>query len=98
MEAAAIAQVCASAPVPFLSVKDISNNELLRGTTSGQAMLEEVGVQQLPRRAVHTRHPRCHNAFVIWPVRTVSNTNTLAEADRPAPRLVLQRAPPEPES
>ncbi len=34
MEAAAIAMTCASHAVPFLTVKDISNNELLRATDS----------------------------------------------------------------
>jgi nucleoside phosphorylase len=34
MEAAAIALVCASHDIPFLSIKDISNNELLRVTDS----------------------------------------------------------------
>jgi adenosylhomocysteine nucleosidase len=51
MEAAAIGLVCASHGVPFLTVKDISNNELLRATRSGMAMLEEIGVDQLARRA-----------------------------------------------
>jgi nucleoside phosphorylase len=35
MEAAAIAQVAAIYGVPFLAVKDISNNELLKATASG---------------------------------------------------------------
>jgi adenosylhomocysteine nucleosidase len=51
MEAAAIGLVCASHNVPFLTVKDISNNELLRATSSGQAMLHEIGAEQLARRA-----------------------------------------------
>jgi adenosylhomocysteine nucleosidase len=51
MEAAAIAATCASHGVPFLSIKDISNNELLRATDSGVAMLAEVGEAQLARRA-----------------------------------------------
>jgi adenosylhomocysteine nucleosidase len=51
MEAAAMALVCASAAIPFLSVKDISNNELLRRTQSGTAMVQEFGVQQIARRA-----------------------------------------------
>jgi adenosylhomocysteine nucleosidase len=51
MEAAAMALVCASHAVPFLTIKDISNNELLRGTSGGQAMLDELGVDQIARRA-----------------------------------------------
>jgi adenosylhomocysteine nucleosidase len=51
MEAAAIAQVCATYGVPFLTIKDISNNELLRATKGGQAMLDELGEQQVARRA-----------------------------------------------
>jgi len=51
MEAAAIALVCASRHIPFLSIKDISNNELLRNTATGTAMLEELGADQLARRA-----------------------------------------------
>jgi adenosylhomocysteine nucleosidase len=51
MEAAAIGLVCASHDVPFLTIKDISNNELLRATTSGAAMLKELGPDQVARRA-----------------------------------------------
>jgi adenosylhomocysteine nucleosidase len=51
MEAAAIALVCASHGIPFISVKDISNNELLRPTKDGRTMLNEVGVNQIARRA-----------------------------------------------
>ena len=51
MEAAAIAATCASQDVPFLSIKDISNNELLRATDSWTAVLGEVGEAQLARRA-----------------------------------------------
>jgi adenosylhomocysteine nucleosidase len=51
MEAAAMGLVCASHGVPFLTIKDISNNELLRATTGGQAMLEELGADQIARRA-----------------------------------------------
>lgn len=45
MEAAAIALVCASHDTPFLSIKDISNNELLRVTDSVtfQALGPELG-------------------------------------------------------
>jgi len=51
MEAAAIGLVCASQGVPFLSLKDVSNNELLRPTLSGAAMLDELGRDQIARRA-----------------------------------------------
>jgi adenosylhomocysteine nucleosidase len=51
MEAAAMALVCASHGVPFLTIKDISNNELLRGTADGQTMLDELGVDQIAKRA-----------------------------------------------
>jgi len=51
MEAAAIGLVCASEGVPCISIKDISNNELLRPTAGGQAMLRELGVDQVARRA-----------------------------------------------
>jgi adenosylhomocysteine nucleosidase len=50
MEAAAIAMVCASHDVPFLTVKDISNNELLRVTDGGADFLA-VYRDQLGRRA-----------------------------------------------
>jgi nucleoside phosphorylase len=48
MEAAAIALVCASHDTPFLSIKDISNNELLRVTDS--VSFQALG-PQLGRRA-----------------------------------------------
>ena len=51
MEAAAIGIVCAAHDVPFLTIKDISNNELLRQTASGTAMLTELGTSQIARRA-----------------------------------------------
>jgi adenosylhomocysteine nucleosidase len=51
MEAAAIGLVCASRGVPFISIKDISNNELLRPTLGGQSMLSELGLEQIARRA-----------------------------------------------
>ena len=51
MEAAAIGLVCASHDVPFLTIKDISNNELLRATSSGTALLDEIGSGQIARRA-----------------------------------------------
>ena len=49
MEAAAIALVCASHDVPYLSVKDISNNELLRLTEADDFDIETAG--QLGKRA-----------------------------------------------
>lgn len=49
MEAAAIALTCASHDTPFLSIKDISNNELLRPTDSASFGTETVG--QIGRRA-----------------------------------------------
>ncbi len=49
MEAAAIALICASHDTPFLSIKDISNNELLRPTDSASFGAETLG--QLGRRA-----------------------------------------------
>jgi nucleoside phosphorylase len=51
MEAAAIGLVCASHEMPFLTIKDISNNELLRSTSTGRAMLKELGPEQVARRA-----------------------------------------------
>jgi nucleoside phosphorylase len=52
MEAAAIALTCASHDVPFLTVKDVSNNELLKGsvTESGRVLLDQLGAE-LGRRA-----------------------------------------------
>jgi adenosylhomocysteine nucleosidase len=49
MEAAAIALTCASHDVPFLTIKDISNNELLRTTDVTTFATETTG--QLGRRA-----------------------------------------------
>jgi adenosylhomocysteine nucleosidase len=51
MEAAAIGLACAAHGVPFLTIKDISNNELVRQTLSGEAMLREIGLDQIARRA-----------------------------------------------
>ena len=51
MEAAAVALVCASHDLPFLAIKDIANNELLRATQSGRALLAEIGEHQLGRRS-----------------------------------------------
>jgi adenosylhomocysteine nucleosidase len=48
MEAAAIALICVNHEVPFLTIKDISNNELLR-TTDEHFLVETTG--QLGRRA-----------------------------------------------
>ena len=50
MEAAAIALTCASHDVPFLTVKDISNNELVETSIDGPAWLE-LTAGQLGRRA-----------------------------------------------
>lgn len=49
MEAGAIALVCASHDLPFLTIKDISNNELLRVTAADDFDLETAG--QLGKRA-----------------------------------------------
>ena len=49
MEAAAIALVCAAHDVPFLTIKDISNNELLRASDFARFDVETAG--QLGRRA-----------------------------------------------
>ena len=53
MEAAAIALTCASHDVPFLTIKDISNNELLR-LTGDDFLVETDG--QLGRRAAALIH------------------------------------------
>ena len=50
MEAAAIALTCASHDVPFLTIKDVSNNELQLLTDSG-ASLTRTAAGQLGRRA-----------------------------------------------
>jgi len=65
MEAAAVGLVCASQHVPFLTIKDISNNELLRSTSSGSALLDEIGAAQVARRAA---------AFTLAVVRALSCT------------------------
>ena len=49
MEAGAIALVCAGHDLPFLAVKDISNNELLRLTSGDDFDIETSG--QLGKRA-----------------------------------------------
>jgi nucleoside phosphorylase len=51
MEAAAIALVCAKHNVRFGTVKDISNNELVRGTLSAEHMFTELGRDQIAKRA-----------------------------------------------
>ena len=79
MEAAAVGLVCASHDVPFLAIKDIVNNELLRATHSGRALLAEVGEQQLGRRAA---------ALVIGLLRQ------LPEGAAPAPPRRAPRALP----
>ena len=63
MEAASIALVCASQSVPFLTIKDISNNELLRPTRDGSALMDELGVDQVARRAA---------AFTLAVVREIA--------------------------
>ena len=65
MEAAAIGLVCASHDVPFLTIKDISNNELLRATLSGKSLLDEIGAEQIARRAA---------AFTAGVIRALSCT------------------------
>jgi len=37
--------------VPFLTIKDISNNELLRATRDGATLMDELGIDQVARRA-----------------------------------------------
>ena len=69
MEAAAIGLICTSEGVPFISIKDISNNELLQPTTDGRAMLTELGVDQIARRAA---------AFTLAVVRALSAGRTSA--------------------
>ena len=51
MEAAAIALVCKRHGVPFLTIKDISNNELVRPTQNAAAMIAELGREQIAKRA-----------------------------------------------
>jgi len=49
MEAAALALTCLSHDVPFLAIKDVSNNELLSATTTGRVV--ELTQGELARRA-----------------------------------------------
>jgi len=51
MEAAAIGLVCAARGVPFLTIKDISNNELVQATLSAEHMIGQLGREQIARRA-----------------------------------------------
>ena len=51
MEAAAIGLICAKHNVPFATIKDISNNELVRQTQSWEHTLAELGRDQIARRA-----------------------------------------------
>jgi len=67
MEAAAIALTCASHGVPFLAVKDISNNELLRVTTEEWSAETE---GQLGRRAA---------ALVLAVLRRIASALDLVE-------------------
>jgi nucleoside phosphorylase len=67
MEAAAIALTCASHGVPFLAVKDISNNELLRVTTEEWSAETE---GQLGRRAA---------ALVLAVLRHIASAPDLVE-------------------
>jgi nucleoside phosphorylase len=77
---AAIGLVCASHGVPFISIKDISNNELLRPTLSGTAMLTELGEQQVARRAA---------AFSLAVLRALTMPET---SQRVAPESTRTRA------
>ncbi len=61
MEAAAIALTCASHDTPFLTIKDISNNELLRTTEPGAFAGETAG--QLGRRAA---------VLTLWTLRELT--------------------------
>ncbi len=51
MEAAAIGLVCARHRVPFLTIKDISNNELAERTSTWEQTLNQLGRDQIARRA-----------------------------------------------
>jgi adenosylhomocysteine nucleosidase len=76
MEAAAIGLVCASHGVPFLTIKDISNNELLRGTAGWNRLVDEIGSEQIARRAA---------AFTFGVIRE------LGPSSHPSPQPLSQR-------
>jgi nucleoside phosphorylase len=62
MEAAAIALICASHDVPFLAVKDISNNEILQKTDGQRLPIATAG--QLGRRAATFTFAMLRNYFL----------------------------------
>ena len=62
MEAAAIALICESHDVPFLAVKDISNNEMLQTTSSLRLPVATVG--QIGRRAAAFTFAMLRNYFL----------------------------------
>lgn len=67
MEAAAIAQVCAMHDVPFLTVKDISNNELLAET-------DLIGFSGFPKTEVGKRAAALARRLIArYPVRPPSD-------------------------
>ena len=66
MEAAALALVCASHDVPFLTVKDISNNDLLRATDIARAMVTEWGMSDSLGAINYDGHKR--NKFLDIPM------------------------------
>jgi nucleoside phosphorylase len=70
MEAAAIAMTCASHDVPFLTVKDISNNELVETSIDGPEWLE-LTAGQLGRRA---------GAVVLGILRDLAASPTMSTA------------------
>jgi nucleoside phosphorylase len=47
----AIGMVCQQHGVPFLTIKDISNNELVRQTVSAEHMFTDLGRDQIAKRA-----------------------------------------------
>jgi adenosylhomocysteine nucleosidase len=65
MEAAAIGLVCNEHGVPFLTIKDISNNELLRPTHSAAAMIAELGRDQIGRQAAALTFQVLAQAYAI---------------------------------
>jgi adenosylhomocysteine nucleosidase len=62
MEAAAIALICTSHDIPFLAVKDISNNELLQTTDDQHFQSETLG--QVGKRAAAFTFTMLHNYFL----------------------------------